>query len=255
MGRQRLLPPRPLLARIVLGTITQLYPSIELYSDGEPPRHTLFVLHKGPAPPLGDGDRLLLVDPPEDARTRFSLPDHTAAIYTAAHAPRAAGVALVTGQSGGIAHVRVGDHLLDIYAQETGAVVFLPALGILCAGLYGSDALLPKVATGSDGQAELDTLRLLARLVRERNVQLYIPHQGALITDRVAVIERLADDVNYLHGLRRVIPALPARGEGLHAALALTDTLLPGARSSPACRAVHAANVQALFLTASHAHN
>ena len=46
--------------------------TIELYSDGEPSRHTLFVMAKGLPPPLGEGDELHNADPPEDAATRFT---------------------------------------------------------------------------------------------------------------------------------------------------------------------------------------
>jgi hypothetical protein len=236
-----------------LGTITQLYPTIELYSDGEPPQHTIFVLGKGLPAPLGAGDELLLVDPPDDAPTRFSLPERTAALFTGT--PTEASIALLQTQSGGVAHVRIGDHYLDIYAQQGSTVVHIPAVGILCGGTFGSNQVPPRVAPGSDGQEELDALRLLARLVRDRRVQLYIPRQGALVHDRTQMMERLADDVAYIHGLRRVIPMLAKDGQGLNAGLAMADTLLPAGRHSPASRAVNAANIQTVFLASTHAQN
>ena len=39
------------------------------------------------------------------------------------------------------------------------------------------------------------------------------------------MMERLADDVAYLHGLRRVAPQLAGDGQGVNAALAFADTL------------------------------
>lgn len=247
-------PPHP--EQRPLSTISQLYPTIELYSDGEPPRHTLFVLSRGIAPPLGEGDQLLLIDPPDDAATRFTLPQRTVAVYTESRqSATLATLATLETVPGGVAHIRIGDHLLDLYTQQAGAIAMLPALGLLCGGVFGSDHLLPRLAPGSDGSEELETLRLLARLVRERRVQLFIPRQGTLVTERSSMMERLADDVGYIHGLRRVVPVLGGDGQGVNAALAMADTLLPAGRASALCRAVNAANVQAIYLATTHTHN
>ncbi len=239
--------PPPELRRNPLPSITKLYPSLELFSDGEPPRHTLFVFGRGVGP--GSDDELLLVDPPLNAAEFFVLPPRAAAIFTAppVEAAPLAGVALVATQPGGLAHLRIGEHLLDIYSQAQSNVVLLPLLGILCGGGFGSDVALPRVASGSDGQGELDVLRLLAMLVRERKVQLYLPHLGASTTDPMAMMERLADDVGYIHGLRRVVPPLVQSGNGLERVLALAQTLLPQARDSAPNGALHAANVAAIF--------
>jgi hypothetical protein len=69
------------------------------------------------------------------------------------------------------------------------------------------------------------------------------------------MMERLADDVAYLHGLRRVVPQLYEQHEGLAAALALADTLLPSERTSPEARALHAANVHTVYLAAGNRQN
>lgn len=196
-------------------------------------------------------DELLLVDPPADAVQRFKLEGRVAALFTGAPPPaEAPGLPLVHTMPGGEAHVRVGSHLLDIYSLRAGTVVRLPALGLICAGGYGSDALLPEVAAGSDGSAELDVLRLLARLVRERTLQIFIPRCGALVAEPVAAMERLADDVAYLHGLRRVVLPLAQAGAPLAGALDLADTLLPANRRDAACRALNAANVERTFAAA-----
>ena len=50
------------------------------------------------------------------------------------------------------------------------------------------------------------------------------------------MMERLADDVAYLHGLRRVVPPLAHDEQGMGAGLAMADTLLPAGRGSPAAR-------------------
>lgn len=224
-----------------------------MFSEGEPARNTLFVLSKGLAAPLGGGDELLLVDPPDDVTARFTVPERTASVYTGEAG--SAAVARVATQPGGTAHLRIGDHLLDVYSQDSATVVHLPALGILCSGQFGSDRALPRLDQGSSGLPELDLLRFLARLVRERNVRLYIPSQGTVVSDRVQMMERLADDVAYIHGLRRVVPALTRDGQGLNAALALADTLLPAGRTHTTCRAINAANVQAMFLAENHIQN
>ncbi|MEZ4712402.1 MAG: hypothetical protein R3A44_34755 [Caldilineaceae bacterium] len=100
------------------------------------------------------------------------------------------------------------------------------------------------MAPNSDGSAELETLRLLARLVKQRPLQLYIPQVGALCEDGVEVMRRLAADVAYVHGLRRVIPALAQRNDGLEHALEMADSLLPEGRRSAFARQCHQTNVQ-----------
>ncbi len=244
--------PRPCPEEAVLPTITKLYPSLELFSDGEPPHNTLFVFGRGIGP--GSEDELLLIDPPLNAVELFALPGHVAALFTGPATP-IEGIALVDTQPGGFAHLRVGEHLLDVYSQAHSNVVLLPLLGLLCGGSFGSAAALPSVATESDGQAELDTLRLLAMLVREGKVRFYLPHVGEPLLDRVAIMERLADDVAYLHELRRVIPRMAQSGDGLSGALAIADTLLPKTRGGAANQARHAANITALYLATENRQN
>jgi hypothetical protein len=125
-------------------------------------------------------------------------------------------------------------------------VVYLPAVGVLLSGEYGSNALPPRIVAGSDGSDELETLRLLARLIRQNNFQLCVPYAGEPMRDKVAVMARLAADVAYLHGLRRVIPALLTRGEPLETIERTTDSLLPGDRQSEKAWAVHAHNLSVL---------
>ncbi|MEZ4656031.1 MAG: hypothetical protein R2911_00495 [Caldilineaceae bacterium] len=237
--------------------ITQLYPHLELFSEGEPSRHTLFVM--GGAPPIslsalniaGDQsaahNQLLLIDPPADVRSRFRLEGDVAALFTGP--PLDVGLPVMQTQPGGVAHIRIGEHFLDIYAQggssqEGGNIVVLPALGIVCGGVFASDVGLPAVAPHSDGGAESETLRLLARLVKQRPLQLYIPQVGTLGADSVEVMRRLAADVAYLHNLRRVIPALAQRHDGLEHALEMADALLPEGRRSAIARQCHQKNVQ-----------
>lgn len=229
--------------------ILQLYPHVELYSLGEPPTHTLFVLGRPPLAVAASeaADQLLLIDPPADAPQRFRLPANTAALFTGAVAE--AGLPQVQTRAGGVAHIRIGEHLIDLYCQSAGNIAHLPALGLLCAGWYGSDAVLPQLAPGTDGTNELDTLRLLARLVKGRRLQLYIPQTGALSSDPTEVLRRLANDVAYLHGLQRIRAQIIQR-QGDDAALqALAEPLLPTDRHSPACRAAHWANIRALIPT------
>lgn len=226
-------------------TVTQLFSHIELLSEGDPPQHSLFLLGRTPLSIEQAQDDFLLIDPPSDVTSRFRLEGRVAALYTGEmHHP---GVAVVHSLPGGLAHVRIGDHLLDIYSQKGRAIVHLPALGIICAGDLGSDALLPAVAASSNGEEELAALRLLARLVRGRKVQIFIPSVGALSSDAVEVMGRLADDVAYLHSLRRVIPAMARSGDSLDAALALAETLLPIDRRSPRCQVLNRENVRRLF--------
>lgn len=222
--------------------ITQLYPRLELLSEGEPSRHTLFVM----ARLLGTPDRLLLIDPPADVTERFSLGEENAVLFTGAAVET--GLSALQTQPGGVAHISIGEHLLDVYSQRTDTVVHFPALGLLCGGAYGSDLSLPHLAPGSNGDDEIETLRLLAQLVKQRRVDLYVPHTGSLCNDRVEVMGRLAADVSYLHGLRRVIPGAVQRGEALERVEQLTDTLLPEKRRSAHCRRIHEENVERLWL-------
>ncbi|GIV77691.1 MAG: hypothetical protein KatS3mg050_2085 [Litorilinea sp.] len=226
--------------------IRQLFQHLELFSEGEPPRHALFVLGR---PNLADalsepgaGDQLLVIDPPARATERFRLEGQVAALYTGP-TPQEPALPLVQTQAGGVAHIRVGEHFLDIHSQQHHTVVHLPALGILCGGDFGSDVIPPILAPGSTGDDELATLRLLARLVKGHRLQIYVPRTGDLGTDKFQVMQRLAADVAYLHGLRRVVPAAVSRGEDPGAIQALAATLLPTSWQTPQGQQVHARNV------------
>lgn len=221
--------------------ITQLYEQLELYTDGDPPRHTLFVMGRL----LGTPDQLLLIDPPDDAAERFSLAENTAVLFTGD--VREVGLPQVQTQPGGVAHISIGQHLLDIYSQAYSNVVYLPTVGVLCSGNFGSDLVLPALASGSDGSAEVETLRLLAQLVKGRNLQLYIPHTGSLSNDLVEIMTRLANDVSYLHNLRRVVPAAARRADTLRDLDSVTVSLLPENRRSPAAVTIHKKNVETLY--------
>jgi hypothetical protein len=222
--------------------ITQLYPQLELFSEGEPPRHTLFVMGRL----LGTPDQLLLIDPPADVADRFSLAENTAVLFTGIDAPDL-GLPQLQTMAGGAAHISIGQHLLDIYSHPTGNVIYLPALKILCGGRFGSDLLLPTLATGSDGSDELEILRRLAQLAKARPLQLYIPQTGSLTSDPIQVMTRLANDVGYLHGLRRVLPAAIRRGDDLIKVQQIASTLIPENRRSPICQQIHQKNVETLF--------
>lgn len=233
--------------------ILQLYQDLELFSEGDPPVNSLFVLGRslGVVPDQVGlwRDQLLVVDPPSELETRFRLEGDVAVLYTGAAAGEEAagsGLARVQTIAGGVAHIRVGEQFLDIYAQRVGAVVHLPAIGVLLGGTYGSDVAPPRLAGGSDGEEELDTLRLLARILKGHHFQLFIPHVGAMVQDKLAVMERLAADVAYLHGLRRVVPGLAQRGEPWEMIEMVGESLLPAAMQSPAARAVHTGNLRAL---------
>lgn len=220
--------------------ILQLYPGLELFSVGEPAANTLFVLGQDAPQP-----RLLLVDPPADATSRFRLEGDVAVLFTGT--PVEIGLPVVQTLAGGAAHVRIGDHFLDVYAQQAGAVVCLPAVGVVVAGDYGSDDVPPRVDAGSDGSLELETLRLLARLIKNPGFQLFVPRLGSLCNDKAAVMERLAADVGYLHGLRRVLPGLLARGEPLETIERVADSLLPEAWRTQEALARHECNVGVLL--------
>jgi hypothetical protein len=182
--------------------------------------------------------------------------------------PLPSGAARVELQPGGVAHIRLGEHLLDIYAQQGGALVHLPELGLLCSGELASNRLPPRLAPGSDGAAELDALRLCARLVREGRVRMLIPHVGDLVEAPTAMMERLADDVAYIHALRRSMqaalaqlaesktgPGQMASGQAEGAPLNGADAHLPSGRSDAASRAVHAANLHTMRLAAANRQN
>jgi hypothetical protein len=236
------------------GKITQLYRYLELFSEGTPPRHSLFVYAPASGPlNLGSGshdEQLLIIDPPANFEQRFRLGNQVAVLFTAA--PAATSLALLQTVPGGVAHIRIGDHFLDIYTQRHGAVVHLPALGIICGGEYGSDATIPRLAAGSDGSDELDTLRLLARLIKQQRLSLYIPRTGAQIADKVVVMEKLAADVGYINALRRVVTPLALRGESVEAISDLAENVLPRDRRMPLAVETHNKNITSLLQSAAH---
>lgn len=230
--------------------ITQLFARLELFSAGEPPSHTLFVqgeptlAEHNPLQPAQE--QLLLIDPPADVAERFRLPSQTAVLFTGE--PTAVGLSLLETKSGGVAHLRIGEHFLDLYSQADSAVVYLPALGIICGGSFGSDAILPAVAPSSTGAQELDTLRLLAQLVKQRRFQLYIPRIGTLSSSPVEMMERLAADVAYLHGLRRIVLPVAQQGQPVAQIEAIAASLLPAARRTLVCQEQHHTNVHRLYI-------
>ncbi len=73
----------------------------------------------------------------------------------------------------------------------------------------------PRIVPGSDGGEELETLRLLARLIKHDIFQLCVPHVGSTVKEKPQLMAAVAADVAYLHGLRRVVPGLLQRGEPL----------------------------------------
>ena len=221
--------------------ITQLYPRLELLSEGDPPRHTLFVM----ARLLGTPDRLLLIVPPADVGDRFTLAEENAVLFIGA--PVETGLPSLQTQPGGVAHLSIGEHLLDIYSQQTGNVVYFPTLGVLCGGEFGSDLALPLLAPGSDSGDAIETLRLLAQMVKQRRMELFIPRVGSLGRDRVEVMGRLAGDVSYLHGLRRTVSEAAAQGEALERVEQLAAALLPENRRTLLCREIHEENVERLW--------
>ncbi len=229
--------------------ITQLYQDLELYADGDPSRNTLFVLGKALAddPTALLSDQLLLIDPPPNAQSIFQLNGDVAVLNTDG-AGEAAGIGLprVQTRPNGLAHLRIGDHFLDVYTQQSNSVVHFPALGILCGGDFGSDSMLPSIAQESDGGEELETLRLLASLLKQQHFQLFIPRFGTLCEDRVTVMARLASDVGYLNGLRRLILPAVQQGDAIETIEVAAQSLMPAERSTPACQSVHEANVDRL---------
>ena len=232
--------------------ITRLYEHLELFSEGAPPRHTLFILGR---PTLAERnpleavrDQLLIIDPPADLTERFRLDGDIALLSTGEPSPIA--LPQLQTEAGGVAHIRVGAHFLDIYSQRHGNIIYLPALGILCGGAFGSDAVVPMLGAASDGSEELATLRLLAQLIKERNFQMYIPRIGELNQDRVAVMQRLAVDVAYLHELRRVLPGLAERGESEEVLETIAPTLLPEQRRNALSETIHEQNMRYIYTSA-----
>lgn len=223
--------------------ISQLYDQLELYSEGDPPTHSIFVL----ARLLGHPDRLLIIDPPPDVSTRFDVADDTAALFTRAAGD--VGLPQVQTQPGGVAHITVGQHLLDIYSQQHANLVYFPAMGILCGGAFGSDLTVPELGEGSNGEDEIESLRLLARLVKGRRLQLYIPNTGSVSSDNVEVMGRLAADVGYLHGLRRTLSQAVEQDEFWNRSEEIADSLLPENRRTPASITAHTQNIQRLYNT------
>lgn len=221
--------------------ITQLLEQFELYSEGDPPRHSLFVMARLPGQP----ERLLLVDPPPDVNTRFGLAEETAVLFTGP--AQEVGLPLVQTQPGGVAHINVGQHLLDIYAQQSANLIHFPAVGVLCGGTFGSNLTLPELAQGSNGEDEIESLRLLVRLVKGRRLQLYIPRSGSISSDKVEVIGRLAEDVSYLHGLRRGVAQAASNGTFWQQAEQMIASLLPANRRTPGAVAIHRQNIQHLY--------
>ena len=251
--------------------ITQLYEYLELYSYGKPTAHALFVLSRKPLHQIenvaqldalnGATDQLLIVDPPPDLQARFKLEGDVAVLFSESgvqseadhkganevESPYDPGLPHVQTMAGGVAHLRIGDHFLDIYSQGTVNILHFPAVGIVCGASFGSDTTLPRIARGSDGEGELDTLRLLARLVKESRLQLYIPRIGSLVNDPIEVLKRLAADVAYLHGLRRVLPTMAVSGASDDNLLDVVETLLPKERCSEPCREIHIHNALAIY--------
>jgi len=221
--------------------ITQLFEQFELYSDGDPPSHSLFIMARLP----GTADKLLIIDPPLDVVNRFGVAEETAVLFTGAGLD--VGLARVQTRPGGVAHINVGQHLLDIYSQRHANLVHFPALGVICGGTFGSDLALPQLGEGSDGEDEIESLRLLARLVKGRSLQLYIPCTGSISADKVEVMGRLAADVSYFHGLRRTISQAAADGSYWDRSEQIAESLLPENRRMPGAVATHRQNIERIY--------
>lgn len=236
------LPPSPGVK------ITQLYEHLELFSEGEPPRHTLFVLGRPTLaernPLQAPQDQLLIIDPPANVSTRFQVEGNVATLFTGPVIET--GFPLLQTETGGVAHIRIGAHYLDLYSQRQSTVIHLPALGVLCGGTFGSDRLPPTIAATSNGSDELETLRLLAGLIKGRRLQLYIPAVGELCRDLVETMGRLAADVAYLHEIRRVVSGLAERGESAEVIETIAPTLLPS-RWQASGEQRHLTNLQNLY--------
>lgn len=231
--------------------ITRLHEYLELFSEGEPPHHTLFVLGR---PSLAEQNpletprvQLLIIDPPSDITERFRLDGDVAVLNTGPSS--LVDLPQIQTEAGGVAHIRVGAHFLDIYSQQQGNIIYLPAIGMLCGGGFGSDAIVPVVNAGSDGAEELESLRLLAQLVKGRNFQIFMPRVGELSQDRVEVMQRLAADVAYLHTMRRTLSGLVERSESEEALETVAPTLLPQQRQQPPSRHIHEDNIRHIYAT------
>ena len=135
-------------------------------------RATLFVMAKGLPPPLGEGDE----PPGSSRRRRYPLYAHAHGCHPDKGAMPAAAISTLETQSGGIAHVRIGDHLLDIYAQQGATVVHIPALGIPLRRLLGATRW-PRWPTAATA-ARNWTAAPAQRLQCATGVQLFIPHVG-----------------------------------------------------------------------------
>lgn len=221
--------------------ITQLFDQLELFSEGDPPAHSLFVMSRL----LGSSDRLLIIDPPADVSHRFSVAEDTATLFTGT--PREIDLPRLHTRPAGVAHVNVGQHLLDIYSQKNANLVCFPAIGLLCGGTFGSDLTLPELGEASDGEDEIESLRLLARLVKAVRLQLFIPHVGSISSDKIEIMGRLAADVSYLHGLRRIVSQAAQDGDFWKRSEQITADLLPENRRTPAAVATHRQNIQRLY--------
>lgn len=230
--------------------ILQLYQDLELLRLGQPPRHVLFILGRM----AGDvHNRLLLLDPPPNLAEDFRIQEEAAALYTRTPDADAATLPVprLGTRAGGTAHIRLGEHFLDIYTQQYYSIVHFPALGITYSGEFGSDVALPRLAEGDDGEDALETARVLAALVKARPVNLLVPRMGELEQSVVPIMERLAADVAYLHNLRRIAPALPpqnteAAEESESSLDELAATLLPSGRRTETAQRINRNNVRRL---------
>ncbi|MBV7338900.1 hypothetical protein KFU94_63905 [Chloroflexi bacterium TSY] len=195
--------------------------------------------------PSFTGQQLLLIDPPENVQELFTLPNEVAVIFSGQ--PNEVELPLVQTRVEGVAHIRIGQHFLDIYAYKAGNIIHFPALGLIWGGNYGSDAILPLIAPESDGLEELQTLRLLADLVKQPHLQVFIPRIGTIMHDRITIMDHLASDVSYLHGVRRDVPQMVERGELMDDVLQIGLSLLPTTRCSALCQEIHQTNLTRLY--------
>lgn len=228
--------------------ILQLYARVELFSEGEPPINSLFVqgaANTGMAAPLKSDAQLLIIDPGADASTRFRVDGQVAALFTGEPVP--VDLPVVHTVPGGVAHIRLGDHFVDIYSRQYSNVVMLPALGILCSGQFGSNVSLPLLAPDSDGSDELDTCLLLAQLIKQHRLQLMIPRTGGMTAAKSDALGHVATDVGYLHSLRRVVTPLAQQQEPLEHVQSAASALIPRERTTPTAQTVHRANVARFY--------
>lgn len=224
---------------------TQLFEHLELLSEGIPEHNTLFVLSRV----LGQPDELLLVDPPADVTARFQLPERTAVLTSGPDAPQPPLPTLHPADQA-VVHVQVGQHLLDILGMGPWRVVYLPAVGLLWSGSFGSQVVVPRVRSRLEVEMGVQVLRTMARIVRERRLQVLIPRIGEPVWDRVEAMTRLAEDLVYLQGLLRVAPGAARREEVARALEVLSASLLPKDRAGEMSRAIHQANMADLVQVA-----